>query len=134
MTTKAINAARDSPGAPVWQRGYYEHIVRDEADLERIRQYIAENPARWAEDPEHPDSAPPRRGEALPRPEKAKPAGGPHAVPTCRGEALPRPGKVEPTHTTAACSPREATIEKAPTSTKQGEAAPRPYGRGGPRG
>jgi len=34
----------------VWQRNYYEHIIRDEADLARIRRYITNNPARWAED------------------------------------------------------------------------------------
>ncbi len=36
-------------GGPVWQRGYYDHVVRDEADLERNREYIRTNPARWAE-------------------------------------------------------------------------------------
>mgnify|MGYP001051200294 CR=1 FL=1 len=38
----------------VWQRNYYEHIVRDEQSLTHIRQYIAENPLRWADDPENP--------------------------------------------------------------------------------
>ena len=38
----------------LWQRNYYEHIVRDEASLNRIRQYIAENPARWPQDRENP--------------------------------------------------------------------------------
>jgi REP element-mobilizing transposase RayT len=38
---------------PLWQRNYYEHIIRDEADLNRIRQYILENPLRWAEDAEN---------------------------------------------------------------------------------
>ena len=38
----------------VWQRNYYEHIIRDEADLNRIREYIASNPARWDEDDENP--------------------------------------------------------------------------------
>ncbi len=38
----------------VWQRNYYEHVVRDEADLARIRQYIADNPAQWADDEENP--------------------------------------------------------------------------------
>jgi putative transposase len=33
-----------------WQRNYYEHIIRSEKDLARIRQYIADNPACWAED------------------------------------------------------------------------------------
>jgi REP element-mobilizing transposase RayT len=35
-------------GAPIWQRNYYEHIIRSDADLERIRRYIVENPQRWA--------------------------------------------------------------------------------------
>jgi REP element-mobilizing transposase RayT len=38
----------------LWQRNYYEHIIRNDASLTRIRQYIADNPARWAEDPENP--------------------------------------------------------------------------------
>ena len=38
----------------VWQRNYYEHIIRDERALNRIRQYIVDNPARWTEDKENP--------------------------------------------------------------------------------
>jgi REP element-mobilizing transposase RayT len=38
----------------LWQRGFYDHIVRDEADLDRIRRYIDENPLRWALDEENP--------------------------------------------------------------------------------
>ena len=34
----------------VWQRGYYDHIVRDERDYLRIYEYIQNNPAKWAED------------------------------------------------------------------------------------
>ena len=41
------------PGLPLWQRNYYEHILRDDAQLDRARRYILENPARWAEDPEN---------------------------------------------------------------------------------
>ena len=52
--TKRINALRGTPGVAVWQRNYYEHIIRNEAALNRIRRYIADNPARWAEDPENP--------------------------------------------------------------------------------
>ena len=52
--SKRINVLRGTPGAAVWQRNYYEHIIRNEAALNRIRQYIADNPARWAEDPENP--------------------------------------------------------------------------------
>ena len=31
----------------VWQRNYYEHIIRDECELNEIRKYIRENPAKW---------------------------------------------------------------------------------------
>jgi hypothetical protein len=40
----------------VWQRNYYEHVIRDEGSLDRIRRYIAENPMRWACDPENPQA------------------------------------------------------------------------------
>ena len=61
-SARRINAFRDTPGASVWQRNYYEHVIRYEAVLNRIRQYIAENPARWAEDPENPARRRPARG------------------------------------------------------------------------
>lgn len=38
----------------LWQRNYYEHIIRNEAELDRIREYIMTNPGRWAEDREDP--------------------------------------------------------------------------------
>jgi len=41
----------------LWQRNYYEHIVRDENALDRIRQYIANNPAQWDADDENPGKA-----------------------------------------------------------------------------
>ena len=57
MTTipdKRINAMRATPGAPVWQRKYYENTIRSESALPRIRQYIADHPARWPWAPENP--------------------------------------------------------------------------------
>jgi len=42
-------------GRSLWQRGYYDHVVRDEDDLARVREYIATNPVRWALDPENPE-------------------------------------------------------------------------------
>ena len=42
----------------LWQRNYYEHIIRDENDLMQIRQYIEENPAKWEEDENHPVNIP----------------------------------------------------------------------------
>ncbi|GAB4432037.1 MAG: transposase [Anaerolineae bacterium] len=52
--TRRINALRGTPGAPVWQRNYYEHIIRTERALHAIRRYIAENPLRWHLDPYNP--------------------------------------------------------------------------------
>jgi REP element-mobilizing transposase RayT len=54
ISTRKINQQRDARGAPVWQRNYYEHIIRDERELDRIREYIAANPAKWDEDTENP--------------------------------------------------------------------------------
>ena len=39
-----------TPGRKLWQRSYYDHVIRNEADYLRIWQYIDENPAKWAED------------------------------------------------------------------------------------
>jgi REP element-mobilizing transposase RayT len=54
FSARRINAARGARGASVWQRNYYERIVRDEKELERIREYIDNNPAQWEADGEHP--------------------------------------------------------------------------------
>jgi putative transposase len=59
VSTQRINATRGLPGQVVWQRNYYEHIVRNDSELFRIRQYIAENPVRWDLDRENPNAAPP---------------------------------------------------------------------------
>jgi REP element-mobilizing transposase RayT len=53
--TKRINTMRDTPGARLWQRNYYEHIIRNGDELNRTRQYIADNPARWDSDRENPN-------------------------------------------------------------------------------
>jgi len=53
-TAKRINNIRQTPGAAVWQRNYYEHIIRHEDGLRRIRKYILDNPRGWADDPENP--------------------------------------------------------------------------------
>ena len=53
--TKRINEIRNSPGLPLWQRNYYEHVIRNEADYNRIAEYVATNPQRWEEDKLHPD-------------------------------------------------------------------------------
>ena len=53
--TKRINEIHATPGAPFWQRGYYDHIIRDDRSLDRIRDYIIENPRRWSSDKENAD-------------------------------------------------------------------------------
>lgn len=54
VTGKQINVLRATPGRPVWQRSYYEHIIRNDESLKRIRQYLADNPAQWDFDHENP--------------------------------------------------------------------------------
>jgi REP element-mobilizing transposase RayT len=54
LAAKRINHMRKTPGAAVWQRNYYEHVIRDDPDLNRVREYIANNPARWDEDENNP--------------------------------------------------------------------------------
>ncbi len=50
---KRINERRGMPGTPVWQRNYYEHVIRNEDSLDRIREYIMTNPLRWHLDREN---------------------------------------------------------------------------------
>ncbi len=52
--TKQAREMAWMPGVPLWQRNYYEHIVRNERELERLRRYIDENPERWELDLENP--------------------------------------------------------------------------------
>jgi len=39
----------------LWQRNYYEHVIRNERELDQIREYIATNPLKWALDRENPE-------------------------------------------------------------------------------
>ena len=48
--TKQSRALTCPPTSPIWQRNYYEHVIRNEGTLNDIRRYILQNPARWAED------------------------------------------------------------------------------------
>ncbi len=64
--TKRINALRGTPGAPVWQRKYHEHIIHTEDDVNQIRQYIANNPLPWELDRENPGTSGRSAGSPLP--------------------------------------------------------------------
>jgi REP element-mobilizing transposase RayT len=49
-SSRLANRRYPDSDRPFWQRGFFERIVRDDAELCRIRRYIEENPSRWAED------------------------------------------------------------------------------------
>jgi putative transposase len=56
--TRRINQMRHTPGAAVWQRNYWEHIILSPEAHARIEDYILLNPARWHADDLHPDTPP----------------------------------------------------------------------------
>jgi REP-associated tyrosine transposase len=70
FSARRINKLRNQPGNPVWQRGYHEHVVRNDMALDQIRRYIANNPARWQYDRENPanESTTARRAGLKPAP------------------------------------------------------------------
>ena len=51
-----VNGHLSRSGQPLWQRNYYEHIIRTDDELNRIRQYIRDNPMSWLEDRENPSA------------------------------------------------------------------------------
>lgn len=53
-STRKVNEIRQTPGAPIWQRNYYERIIRNELELNRISEYIVSNPANWIDDENNP--------------------------------------------------------------------------------
>ena len=63
VSTRRINLMNDNPGVPIWQRNYYDHIIRNEQSLVRIRQYIVANPMHWEIDRENPSATCNRAGE-----------------------------------------------------------------------
>jgi REP element-mobilizing transposase RayT len=54
-SARQINNIRKTPGLPIWQRNYYEHVIRDEIELNQIREYICNNAIKWSIDIENPD-------------------------------------------------------------------------------
>jgi len=47
QSSKDINILNNTPGKRNWQRGYHDRVIRNEFELQRIRQYIINNPAEW---------------------------------------------------------------------------------------
>jgi putative transposase len=58
FSARRINTLRKTPSVSVWQRNYYEHIIRNDEDYKRIQHYIESNPFHWKEDTENPGEKP----------------------------------------------------------------------------
>jgi putative transposase len=54
VSTRKINRLRNKPGCSVWQRNYYERVIRNEDELFRAREYVIMNPLKWEQDKENP--------------------------------------------------------------------------------
>jgi REP element-mobilizing transposase RayT len=54
--TRRVNELRSTRCEPVWQRNYYEHVIRNEHDLDEIREYIINNVLKWDLDSENPNN------------------------------------------------------------------------------
>ena len=57
MAAMRVNKLQGTVGLPVWQKSFYDRIVRNEHELERIQEYIRYNPIQWTEDRDNPVSA-----------------------------------------------------------------------------
>ncbi|MCD4652701.1 transposase [bacterium] len=56
LITKTLNKIDGSPGRRVLQRGFHDHIIRNEEELNRIRKYIEDNPRSWKNDENNPEN------------------------------------------------------------------------------
>jgi REP element-mobilizing transposase RayT len=53
FSARKINELRKQPGVSVWQRNYYEHIIRNDKELSETREYIKNNVVLWKNDIEN---------------------------------------------------------------------------------
>jgi putative transposase len=58
QSTKLINELQGTPSAKYWQRNYYDRIIRDEKELQNVRNYIVNNVLAWAIETDHPENIP----------------------------------------------------------------------------
>ena len=56
VTTRSFNRIWRSPGSSIWQRNYYERIIRNEREMDAIWLYIEANPVNWGEDEDNPQN------------------------------------------------------------------------------
>jgi putative transposase len=50
LVREKLNNLRKTTGVPVWQRSFYDRIIRNERELQKISEYIQSNPQNWQED------------------------------------------------------------------------------------
>ena len=58
VSARRINQMRKTAGGAVWQTNFYERVIRNDREMLAVREYIAGNPAKWAEDTENPTRRP----------------------------------------------------------------------------
>jgi REP element-mobilizing transposase RayT len=56
VSTRNINRIRNTPGDRIWQRNYYDRIIRHDDELRKIREYIVNNPLKWELDKDNPQN------------------------------------------------------------------------------
>ncbi len=71
LSTKRFNLLEGTPGQLLWQRGFYDHVIRNDRERERVREYIVQDPKRWESDLENPDAMA-RRFQYTDAPSKAR--------------------------------------------------------------
>jgi REP element-mobilizing transposase RayT len=54
FSSRQMNKNRNTPGTPVWQRNYFDRVIRNEKELHAIREYIINNPLQWSMDENNP--------------------------------------------------------------------------------
>ena len=57
VSTKGFNRMRGMSGERLWQRDFYDRVIRDDRELDLVRRYIEGNPAKWETDEENPNVA-----------------------------------------------------------------------------
>jgi REP element-mobilizing transposase RayT len=72
--TKQIRRSLDDPNIKIWQRNFWEHVVRDDKSLDKIRGYITTNPKMWPRDRNNPENMDyhPRKSANNPRDSRKK--------------------------------------------------------------
>ena len=55
QSAKRINILHNTLGRSLWQRSFYDHVIRNDMDLLRVQEYISNNPLQWSLDEENPD-------------------------------------------------------------------------------